>query len=315
MSPRRGRRGKRQDPEEHENHERWMVTYADMVTLLMVLFIVLFSMSQVDQKKYQALKNGLADGFGPSSSFMKGSDSVLEGDLKQASDPQLDGTDIFATLSVDQRTMLTEALNEERSRSRLEAIQEARRELDKLKQAEAKIKRALVRLGLERDVSTAIDERGLVVSLVSRHVVFRANIAQLSPRGQQVVDTLAPVLKDLGNNLRIDGHTNQAPGRPKYYATDWDLSATRAIEVLRRLEEVNGIRGERLSVAAYGHEKPLLDPSRPNSQAINKRVDIVVLPKLDTTSLELLDQINTGQITVDQSVPDQATDRPEGGDR
>ena len=59
-----GRRRRSEHPEEHENHERWLVTYADMVTLLMVLFIVMFAMSQVDQEKYAALKNGLANGFG-----------------------------------------------------------------------------------------------------------------------------------------------------------------------------------------------------------------------------------------------------------
>eukprot|EP01032_Pedospumella_encystans_P001692 gene1692-1973_t len=66
------------EPEEHENHERWLVTYADMVTLLMVLFIVLFAMSQVDQKKFNALKDGLAAGFGQSTSVLDGSSSILD---------------------------------------------------------------------------------------------------------------------------------------------------------------------------------------------------------------------------------------------
>ena len=72
------RRRRHEDEEEHENHERWLVTYADMLTLLMVLFIVMFAMSQVDEKKYSALRSGLADGFGQDSSYMKGSDSILE---------------------------------------------------------------------------------------------------------------------------------------------------------------------------------------------------------------------------------------------
>ena len=71
---------------------------------------------------------------------------------------------------------------------------------------------------------------------------------------------MAPVLKELGNELRIDGHTNQAAGPPKYYATDWDLSAARALSVLRRLNERSGIPASRLSLAAFGHERPLVDP-------------------------------------------------------
>src|SRR5690348_6866487 len=75
-APRRRRR--HEEHEEHENHERWLVTYADMLTLLMVLFIVMFAMSQVDNEKYQALKSGLADGFGATASITDGSDSILD---------------------------------------------------------------------------------------------------------------------------------------------------------------------------------------------------------------------------------------------
>ena len=69
---------RREEHEEHENHERWLVTYADMVTLLMVLFIVMFAMSVVDEKKFNALKEGLAAGFGDSTAILDGSDNLLE---------------------------------------------------------------------------------------------------------------------------------------------------------------------------------------------------------------------------------------------
>jgi chemotaxis protein MotB len=287
-----GRRKKPEEHEEHENHERWLVTYADMLTLLMVLFIVMFAMSQVDQKKYNALKNGLADGFGATSSFMKGSDSILEGDLKEASDPELEGTQIFAQLAPETQTAITQVVEKQQKQAAMSA---ATTEADRLKKAQQKLSAALEKRGLADDVSSTIDERGLVVSLVSRHVVFQPNVAQLSERGQHVVDTLAPVLAELGNDLRVDGHTNQAAGPPKYYATDWDLSAARAVEVLRRLNEVNGIPGERLSLAAYGHEKPLMDPSLPGSQDINKRVDIVVLPTVGEDSKALLKEAAEGK--------------------
>ncbi|KQW42566.1 hypothetical protein ASC77_23110 [Nocardioides sp. Root1257] len=288
MSSAKGRRKKHEEHEEHENHERWLVTYADMLTLLMVLFIVMFAMSSVDQKKYNALKNGLAEGFGADSSFMKGSDSILEGHLEEASNPELEGTQIFQSLSPAGQAMVTQALKEERRKSKQASYDAAATEASRLKEAEQKLKAALKKRGLADDVSTTIDERGLVVSLVSRHVVFQPNIAQLSPRGQEVVDTLAPVLHDLGNDLRIDGHTNQAAGPPKYYATDWDLSAARALSVLRRLNEVAGIPGARLSLAAFGHEKPLISPVLPGSQDINKRVDIVVLPNVGQDAQQLL---------------------------
>ncbi|MFC7496473.1 MULTISPECIES: flagellar motor protein MotB [unclassified Nocardioides] len=288
MSAAHGRRKKHEEHEEHENHERWLVTYADMLTLLMVLFIVMFAMSQVDEKKYNALKNGLSEGFGASSSFMKGSDSILEGHLTDdATNPQLDATQIFQQLSPKNQAIVTQAVETEQRRT---AYAAATSEARKLRDAQKKIMAALKQKGLANDVSTTIDDRGLVVSLVSRHVTFQPNIATLSPRGRQVVDTIAPVLRDLPNDLRVDGHTNQAPGRPKYYATDWDLSAARAVEVLRRLNEHTGIPGRRMSLEAFGHERPLLDPKTPGSQAVNKRVDIVVLPAVGAGASALLDE-------------------------
>ncbi|QWF23096.1 flagellar motor protein MotB [Nocardioides sp. LMS-CY] len=320
MSPPRRRRKKPEDPEEHVNHERWLVTYADMLTLLMVLFIVMFAMSQVDQKKYNALKNGLADGFGATSSFMKGSDSILEGQLTEGSNPSLAGSKIFEQLSPAEQAVVSEVIAQEELRRQRSSYDAAVLEVDRLRAAEHKLKAALEKRGLADDVATTIDNRGLVVSLVSRHVVFQPNIARLSPRGREVVDTLAPVLSALGNDLEIDGHTNQAAGRPKYYATDWDLSAARAVEVLRRLNETAGIPGSRLSLAAFGHEKPLMEPSKPGSQAVNKRVDIVVLPDVSPASQQLLDEVAKGRFGERAADPAGTTGRTNetsaaGGDR
>lgn len=309
-----GRRKKHEEHEEHENHERWLVTYADMLTLLMVLFIVMFAMSQVDQKKYNALKNGLAEGFGSTSSFMKGSDSILEGHLEEASDPELEGSQIFQQLSPQGQAIVTAALHQERRNKQQASYDAAAVEASRLREAEQKLKAALKRRGLADDVSTTIDDRGLVVSLVSRHVVFRPNVASLSPRGQEVVDTMAPVLDRLGNELRIDGHTNQAAGPPKYFATDWDLSAARAVSVLRRLNEVAGIPADRLSLAAFGHEEPLVDPAQPGSQDINKRVDIVVLPDVGEDAQQLLDQVTNPTTGPDPDPTSTDTTEAVGGD-
>jgi chemotaxis protein MotB len=275
-----GRR--RRKHEEHENHERWMVSYADMLTLLLALFIVLYAMSQVDESKYQALKSGLAEGFGGESTVLTGSNSILD-DKNAAVQP-----DMMADAMVDNPNAAAGGgASEEKNTQLANATAEARR----LQAIESQLKAALREQGLQHDVRTVIDERGLVVSLVSRHVVFQPDVATLSPRGQRVVDTLAPVLKDIPTALRIDGHTNQEPVKPRLYATDWDLSAARAVTVLRRLNELHGVPQTRLSASAFGHVKPLIDPSLPASQDINKRVDIVVLPRTDAVSSQLIDDV------------------------
>ncbi|GAW51223.1 MULTISPECIES: OmpA/MotB family protein [unclassified Nocardioides] len=284
------RRRRHEEPEEPDNHERWLVTYADMLTLLMVLFIVMFAMSQVDDRKYAALRSGLAEGFGAESSTMSGTDSILE-DRPPAAGPELISSQIFQALPDEQRQLVVDAVNAEETRRVQRTYAEAETEADKLEIVRKKLMAALVRAGLEHDVRTTIDERGLVVSLVSRHVVFQADIAELSERGRAVVDTLAPVLREVPNALRIDGHTNQEPVQPRLYATDWDLSAARAVTVLRRLNEQGRVPQERLSLSAFGHERPLVDPRLPDSQQVNKRVDIVVLPDTDVESSALIDDV------------------------
>jgi chemotaxis protein MotB len=277
------RRGRREEHEEHENHERWLVTYADMVTLLMVLFIVMFSMSVVDEKKFNALKAGLAAGFGQSNSVLTGSESIMEQPGVAAIQPVR--ADVFpaATPGDDHARELAE---EEQQR-----YAAAEQEVRRLRDLMARLEKALRGAGLRHDVRAGIDERGLVLSLTSRHVVFEADLAELSARGERVLDTVAPVLRGVPDALRIDGHTNQVPVKPKYFDTDWELSAARAVTVLRHLNETGDIPNARMSAAAFGHEEPLVDPTRPGSQRVNKRVDIVVVSDRPPATRELLDAV------------------------
>ncbi|CAB4717111.1 MAG: OmpA family protein [Actinobacteria bacterium] len=281
------RRPKHEEHEEHENHERWLVTYADMVTLLMVLFIVMFAMSSVDQKKFAALKEGLAAGFGESDSILEGNQSIHDQPGEEPLGPV--GPQISTSgMSPEDQLLVSQAVDKVNRLQRERAYSEAEAEVKRLDEVRDALMAALEARGLERDVKTSYDERGLVVSLVSRHVVFEADVATLTERGREVVDTLAPVLREISDPLEIDGHTNQVPVKPKYYATDWDLSAARALTVLRRLNEVFTIPADRLRLAAFGHVKPLMDPSEPGSQAINKRVDIVVLSSVAAETAQLL---------------------------
>lgn len=284
------RRKRHEEPPEHDNHERWLVTYADMLTLLMVLFIVMFAMSQVDEAKYNALKSGLAEGFGSQSSVLTGSPAVLQDDLADVGSEFI-SSQAFQAMPADQQQLVRAAVDAEEKRRIQARYAEAAAEARRLEEVRHRLMVALRHAGLAKDVLATIDDRGLVVSLVSRHVVFQPDVARLSPRGERVVDTLAPVLQKVPNALRIDGHTNQEPVKPRLYATDWDLSAARAVTVLRRLNELGGVPKKRLSAAAFGHERPLVDPDVPGSQEVNKRVDIVVLPQTSLEATQLIDDV------------------------
>jgi len=281
---------KREIHEEHENHERWLVTYADMVTLLMVLFIVMFAMSQVDERKFNELKSGLAAGFGQAPSIMDGNTSILDQAGKAVAAPV-----VPQTFVLDAKGTKTEpaskAIADHEDRQAKRKYADAEAEVDRLKALLDRLNAALAKHHLTDDVQASIDNRGLVLSLVSRHVVFEPNLASLTDRGRLLVDTLAPVLADLPDPLQIDGHTNQVKVKPKFYPTDWELSSARAVTVLRHLNEDDGIPSERLTASAFGHTKPLIDPSKPGSQAINKRVDIVVLSSLPSETRDLIKNV------------------------
>lgn len=256
--------------EAHGSHERWLITYADMITLLMVLFIVLFAVSQVDQKRFDMLREGMAAGFGQQPSPFQGDRSVLSetgaqplAPIRPVVDGSTDGVE--------------EGERAEAADSPQHSYEAAKAEVARLDALRRKIREALAGQGLQRDVAMRIDERGLRISLVSRHIVFRANRADLSGRGVRVLAVLAPVLRGTPNEIEVAGHTNQVKVKPKFYPTDWELSAARAVTVLRHLTEKGRVPTDHMMAAAYGQEQPLIDPAKPGSQDLNKRVDIVVL--------------------------------------
>ncbi|MEQ6901959.1 flagellar motor protein MotB [Nocardioides sp. YIM 152588] len=290
MSTAPKRRHQRHDDHDDEHgggHERWLVTYADMVTLLMVLFIVMFAMSTVDATKYEELKNSLANGFG-NPSILEGNNSVMDGSSSGTED---DFSMLMDGLPDSTRSVVSEALEEADKLRDQRRYAQAQAELDRMIRIWDKADAALKKAGLRGDVRASVNDRGLVISLVSRHVVFLPNIADLTTRGQRVVDALAPVLAALPEQIEIDGHTNQVKVKPKYYPTDWELSVARAVHVLRRLQEANGLPATRLQATGFGHTRPLVDPKKPGSQAVNKRVDLVVLSDADASTRALTEEL------------------------
>ena len=268
------RRERRHQQEGHGSHERWLITYADMITLLMVLFIVLFAISQVDQKRFDMLKDGMAAGFGNNPSPFQGDRTVLAEAGSQPLSPIRPRIDEAVRKLTQEHP---EAGTPQDAAASKDTYAQARAEVARLESLRREVVKVLKAHGYLGDVSMAIDDRGLRISLVSRHIVFRANLAELSSRGQRVLDVLAPVLRDLPNQIEIAGHTNQVKVKPKYYPTDWELSAARAVTVLRYLHERQHVPAEHMSATAYGHQKPLVDPDKRGSQVLNKRVDVVVL--------------------------------------
>jgi chemotaxis protein MotB len=284
------RRPKKHEEEEHENHERWMVSYADMMTLLLVLFIVLYAMSQVDKSKFAALAKGLSASFGAPISAMAGTTpegAVLDGlpgaiDIASAipPDPSVQDTQVDAAAA---------AAAAERAQ-RIAA--EAASAYDELAAVRARIEAALAAAGYADAARFEIDERGLVVHIVADQVLFDAEAAVLRPEGGAILSAVAPALTGLPNVLRVEGHANHLPvttGGP--WPSNWELSGYRASTVLRYLAG-EGVPEPRMSATGYSSTRPLVPESDPNALSVNRRVDIVVLSNASAEANALLPGID-----------------------
>ena len=240
-------RGRRQKHEEHEEHvdERWMASYMDMVTVLMCMFIVLFAMSTVDANKFDQLRNSLATGFGQK--------NVGKIDTAKGTVVPADKVD-----SKDQGfTSLDLALKE-------------------VKDLEAQINANLAAKGLQNTVDYQIDQRGLTIRLVDSQTFFESNSVALVGVAPSVLDSIASVLAPSKYSVSVEGHADIRHPEPPY-PTNWELSSGRAVEVTRRMVELGGIPGARISAVGYGDSRPLAQGDSPEAMAQNRRVDIVAI--------------------------------------
>jgi chemotaxis protein MotB len=308
---RKKRKGGHEEHEEHVNHERWLVSYADMLTLLFVLFVVLFSMSSVDQKKFAELAAGLSEGFGADSAAFSGSAETLDGASNSMSVIPIDpganpglGPSSDAKTKVEEQKIAQAVAAAERAKGSKDAMA-AVKEAEDLKKIERKITDALVKAKLRDSVKFTIDERGLVVTVVTNEVVFAGNRADLQSGGAKILDAIAPPLKVLPNNIEVDGHTNQLNVRTTFYPSGWELSTARASRVVRYLT-ADGIRALRMKATGYSDTKPLIDPKDPRSVNMNRRVDVIVLSNLPADQRALLPvaagddaKLHTGQTTAE----------------
>ncbi len=280
--PRRRRRAV--DEEEHgANHERWLLTYADMITLLMVLFIVLFAISVVDKKKFAELADGLARQFGASTKVpLPNGSGVLDGGKTANNDQgQLDNNPAQPITPVMHAPVSGPLPDGDTAQQQKQEL--LRQEQQKLDNAKEQIEAALKEKGLQSSVSFKVTSRGLVVSIVTDQVLFDTNKADLKPVGQQVLDAIAPALRNLPNDISIEGHTDNVPIKGGPFASNWELSAVRATTVLRYLVTNDGLDPNRMSATGYADTRPVVPNDSPAHQAQNRRVEVVVLSTLLTS--------------------------------
>lgn len=263
MSRKRGHKGGAH--EEGHADERWLVSYADMITVLMCLFLVLFAMSSIDADKYAQLKDSLATGFGTTPS------TEVDSAVGVIVDPDL----------VDSEGVgFTDSDTKEESNKKA-----AKKEVEKFDALMAQISANLAAQGLGDQVSFAIDERGLTIKLLGGQTYFAGDSALLQNTAITAIDAVGAALSGMSNHVSVEGHIDPY-GQGSPALNDWELAGARSTAVLRRLVETGVIAPERISSTSYGGVRPEVD----SESALNRRVDIVVLTELPEEAAALIPQ-------------------------
>ncbi len=296
-------RPKKHSEESHEegaSTERWLLTYADMITLLMVLFIVLFAMGQTDIRKFNAFKdsfhqlqqqsqaNAPPGGPGilsqPSAIALSEQNPYAKLDSSAAttaSGKQENGQDSSGQQANGQSqpgqdtNPLPSAKLSDQTFTGLSAKAAAAEKLA-LNKALLAMERALEKAGLASEVKFTFDQRGLVVTILTDQILFPLDSAQLQPEGVRIINAIAPVLAALPNQVDVEGDTDNQPITGGPYASNWALSAARAVAVVQDLISDHGIDPARLEATGNSDTRPVVANNSAQHRAENRRVEIVI---------------------------------------
>lgn len=248
------RRRKRDDP---PDPNRWVISYADFITLLFAFFTALYAISTVDRRKVGEFASSTRTAFNM---------DAIVADAHTPSDAPLDERD------EEPRPLPPPPPDLNTKRKRYNPGQGL---LD-LGTLSRDLKKTLKRNGLEDSVTFKRTRRGLVVS-IAEGALFRSGRATLSPRALRVLDPVAELLVRTDKPIRVEGHTDSGSRPQSDYETNWDLSSARAVTVVKYLIEEFAYPPDRLSAVGYAGHRPVANNSKAAGRNRNRRVDLAVL--------------------------------------
>jgi chemotaxis protein MotB len=267
----------------HAADERWLITYADMLTLLLALFIVLYSISSVNTSKFEALQTSLRDAF--SGKIVSGGEGIIETGVSATRDTP--------SSLIPNITPPTPQIADPRSRADAEALA-ARREDQEFRRIKAQIEAYARAHGLEDQVEAVVARRGLVVRLLTDEVLFDSGFADLKPQGIPLLGHVANLLViDRVHPILVEGHTDDVPISTSRFASNWELSTARATEVVRHFIS-RGVPTRRFGASGYADLHPLAANGTDRGRARNRRVE-VVLQRLHLPTSTSIDAVTDTQ--------------------
>lgn len=260
---------RRKYQEEHENHERWLVSYADFITLLFAFFVVMYAISSLNEGKYRVLSNSLTGAFGKLLVVPQPTESAIP-DPKIKLDP----------LPIEKRKH-----NEQMQRERERMTTMAKDIMNLLE--------PLVRDG---KVRVSQSSRGITVE-INASLLFAPGDANLNADSIQALKAIAGVLKNDNHAIQIEGHTDNLPIKNPVFPSNWELSAVRASTVARLFTET-GVDEFRVTAIGQGAKLPVDDNRTAEGRARNRRVSIQILALLPEQMIDLpINKANPAKVT------------------
>lgn len=254
---------KRKEKKEHKMDDSWLLPYADLLTLLLALFIVLFSMSEVDSQKYsqlaQIFKNELSGGTGILEDG--GPPVVIPEDPPEDSaedDEPEDSTNIHV------------------------------QELEGLQELQEQVNQYILKSELSETLETLLTDEGLLITILN-DVSFESGSAVVNEQGQEIAAEVGGFLAtDPAHQIVISGHADDVPIGNSQFSSNWELSAHRAINFMRYILDNQDLNPDKFSAKGFGEHRALVPNTSEKNRAKNRRVEVLILPnyEIDTSGLE-----------------------------
>lgn len=269
-------RRKEAPEKEKDNTERWLLSYADFITLLLIFFIVMYSMSKVDADKFKAVASALNVALGGGARM-----EIIQQDSS--------GSSIVDTGGGTQ----TPASQNQAGQSSGNAGQgDTNSDKMTLENIQKKIQKFSQDNGLQAQLMSSIEERGLVVSIQDT-LLFESGSADVTSTANDVLIKISSVLASAPNYIKIEGHTDNLPINTSRFHSNWELSVLRATNVLQIMQNAGGIDPKRLSATGYGEYRPIASNDTDAGRQENRRVDLVIL----RSQYDLVEPGQNGDVT------------------
>ncbi|MFC4355278.1 flagellar motor protein MotB [Chryseomicrobium palamuruense] len=261
----------------HDEHidESWLIPYADILTLLLALFIVLFAASSIDAQKFQAVADsfaaeldggtGILDSNSPTDSEDNGTNSELpsivdqEKDTEETESETEPGAGGDSDIEVDGEQAWTAARDQ--------------KELEEMQQAFLNYKE---KNNLESRLTTELDEKGLIIK-IKEGTLFSSGSADLSEQAEQFAREISLMFEtEIPRTIFIEGHTDNVPTNPEKFASNWELSSARAINFMKIILENEELDPRKFSATGYGEYRPIASNDTAEGKSENRRVEILI---------------------------------------